>query len=182
VNNPSNVLRILGTAAINLPANYDVMYWGDHVLTGVELTGSGLRDVIVDMSGNLQVTDLGADLTVPAKLHIASGIFNLNDYNLTFSPGSDLEIGAPGSLKSTSASDITINSTAAHTSGLKFFTGGNTVGVLTINTNNNVVLGSNLKVTGMVVLSQGKVEVTSGTLSLITGATISGADAGRYIV
>lgn len=180
MSNTQATLRLMTGAALKLPTNYDVWYKGDNVNTGVELSGAGLRNVSIDMNGNLSKVNLSANLTVNKKLFIKSGVLNLNNHNLTFAANSDFEAGVAGSINSSSASDITINSGIAGK--LVFFTGGNSVKNMVINSGSNIQVGSNLTVTGKLDFQSGKLDIMANKLSLIAGGTVINADNSKYII
>lgn len=185
------VVRMLGgmfnnTGTLTFGNPYDVEYAGaaNTQPTGIELTGSFLRHITVNVANSTDELKLGADLDVKnGSLTLTNGILSLNNHNLRFSGTGDFSGMGGGSIKSASASDIEIAGTNALSGGLRFAAGGNTVNKLIINTAASAPkLGDDLKVTGTVDLQQGKLDVQSHKLSLITGATITGASLDKYII
>lgn len=174
-----------GTGIFTLPSVYDVIYSNSAHLqpTGIEATGTGLRNVTIDLLTDTSELKLGADLGIGSgTLTLTKGILSLNNNNLRFGSNGDLAASGTGKLKSTSASDIEINTTGTLSGQLQFASNGNTVGNLYINSGGVVKLGSHLKVTTKVHFNNGRLDVQSNKLSLITGAAILGANANMYII
>lgn len=171
---------------INFPASYDVTYtFGAYSQpTGKELDAAGLRHVTIDINDTTELK-LGGDMNIDnGNLTLLSGTLSLNNHHLTISNNGDVAATGIGRFKSSSSSNITITNMNGISSELKFRTGGNTIGTLTINAANGatVKLGSEIKVTDKIDFQNGKIDVQGYKLSLITGANITGADAGKYII
>lgn len=174
-----------GTGIFTLPSSYDVIYTGAaHTKpTGIEVTGSGLRHVTINLLSDTSELKLGADLGIGnGTLSLTKGILTLNNNSLMFGANGDLSAAGNGKIKSTSASDVEVNVTNSLSGQLTFAGNGNTVRDLVVNCGGTVKLGSALKVTGKIDFQDGKLDVQSNKLSLITGATVSGADANKYII
>jgi len=174
-----------GTGIFTLPGSYDVIYTGAaHTKpTGMEVSGSGLRHVTVNLLSDTSELKLGADLGIGnGTLSLSKGILTLNNHTLRFGPNGDLAAAGNGKIKSTSASDIEVNVTNSLSGPLTFTGNGNTVRDLVVNCGGTAKLGNALKVTGKVDFQSGKLDVQGYKLSLITGATVSGADANKYII
>ena len=80
---------VIAGGTVNLTNNYDVMYTSQAATAGIELTGSGLKNVTIDVPGTASV-DLSGDLNVKGTLMLKSGTLNLNNNNLTFTSTGDL--------------------------------------------------------------------------------------------
>ncbi len=174
-----------GTGIFTLPNSYDVIYTNSaHVKpTGIEATGTGLRHVTVSLLSDTSELKLGAGLELNnGTLNLVKGILALNNHDLRFGSNGDLSAAGAGKIKTTSASDIEVNVTNSLSGQLTFSANGNTVGDFIVNCGGPVKLGTALKVTGKVDLQNGKLDVQGNKLSLITGATINGADANKYII
>jgi hypothetical protein len=172
-----------GTGIFTLPSVYDVVYTNSaHIQpTGIEITGSGLRHITVDLQSDTSELKLGSGLIVGnGTLHLQKGILALN--NNSISIGNNGDLTGSGKIKSTSSSDVGIYATGGISGQLQFVNTGNTVRDLVINTNSTVILNSALKVTGKVDFQNGKLDVGANKLSLITGATVAGADVNKYII
>lgn len=172
-----------GTGIFTLPSSYDVIYTNSaHVQpTGPEASGSGLRHVTINLLSDTSELKLGSDLGIGnGTLNLQKGILALNNNDLII--GSNGDLTGTGKIKSTSSSDVRVLATAGISGQLQFINTGNTVRDLVINTNSAISLNSTLKVTGKVDFQNGKLDIGANKLSLITGATISGADANKYII
>jgi fibronectin-binding autotransporter adhesin len=84
---------------LSLTASYNVAYTTASATTGIELSGSGLNNVTINVSSGNHVT-LSSALTVAGTLSLTSGTLVLNGNNLTLS-GSIAASGG-GSVTSTS--------------------------------------------------------------------------------
>lgn len=174
-------MTITGGSA-NLSNNYNVMYTTQAATAGVELTGSGLVNITVDVPGNANVA-LSSDLDVSGTLTLTSGTLNLNNNNLTFTSTGDLS--GTGTISSSSNSDITINATAGLTSAIKFSTGGNTVDDFTVNMSTNtssVSVDGDLMISGQLNLQSGRVNIGSNNLDIMTNATVTGGSANSFVI
>ncbi len=174
-----------GTGIFTLPSSYDVIYSGGAYAkpTGPEIDGVGLRHVTIDLLNDTSELKLGSDLGIgKGTLSLAKGILVLNNKHLRFGGTGAIAATGTGKIKSTSASDVEINVTGSLSGQLQFHTNGNTVRNLVVNCGGSAKLGSALKVTGKVDFQSGKLDVQGNKLSLITGATVAGADGNKYIV
>lgn len=172
-------LLVSGTGNYNLTNAYAVDYAGGSVRAGTELSGSGLSAVNVNVgTGNeVQLTD---DLVLNTQtLMLSDGVLNLNNQNLTIGNSNGITVSGTAAIRSTSASDLTIN--ADINSALRFAQG-SALGNLNINVNNAVRLGTDLKVATAVNLNSGKVHIQGYKLSLITGAVVNNAGTNKYII
>ena len=153
-------LNATGSGVLDLANNYTVSYQGTSTSTGIELTGSGLNGISLDLSSG--AVALSSDLILNTTLTMNSGDLVLNGFDLTFGPSSDLVVTGTGSINSDLSSDITINCMNNLTNSLPMHNANNVIHDLTINMNNitgNLSLGSDLIVSGLVTL-------TSGTMNL----------------
>lgn len=171
---------------IVFPATYDVTYTVGAFSqpTGKELDAPGLRHVTLDINDTTELK-LGADVNISnGNLTLLSGTLSLNTHHLIISNNADILPSGVGHIKSTSASNISIINNTGISGELKFRTGGNTVGIFSINPTNGatIKLGSDLKVTNSMDFQNGKIDVQNHDLSLIAGAVITGIDANKYII
>jgi hypothetical protein len=147
-----------------LSSSYSVVYNSGATVTGVELTGSGLTNVTVNVGSGNTLT-LGTDLSVKGLLTLSSGTLSLGISNLTLK--GDLSASGSGNVKSTPASDITISS-GVSMAGTLSFTGASSVKQLTINTGANLEskISGDLTVTGTLDLVAGTLVLNSGTFHI----------------
>lgn len=173
---------VIAGGTVNLTNNYDVMYTSQAATAGIELTGSGLENVTIDVPGTASV-DLSGDLNVKGTLMLKSGTLNLNNNNLTFTSTGDLS--GSGSIASSSNSDITINASAGLTGSLNFTTGGNTVDDFTIDLGTNtasVTVGGDMMISGQLDLKSGRLNIGSNKLDIMTNATVTGGSSNSFVV
>ena len=151
-------IAVGGTGVVGLANNYNVTYLGATVIPGVELSGTGLHNVTVNLISG--AVTLSGSLNVNGLLTLTAGNLVLNGHNLTFGATGDFSPTGLGNISSTLTSNVTINSATSLTGGLRFNAGANTINNLTVNLGaGNVNLGSDLNVNGTMAL-------TTGTLSL----------------
>jgi hypothetical protein len=170
-----------GTGMIHLTSAYNVLYTGASVTTGVELTGSGLGSITVNVPGTVT---LSSNETVNGTLTLSSGALALNNYTLTFGVTGNLSAAGSGTITGTATSNIVVNTTGSLSGALKFSSGGDVLNNLTINTGSGstVNLGSNLTVDGALNLTSGKIKLGSNDLKIAAGGMISGGAAGSYVI
>jgi hypothetical protein len=112
---------------------------------------------------------------------------NGNDFQL-FNGGASFALNGTSSISTTSSTDFNIERTSSGSLGtLRFTSGSNTIGNLTLNhtgtTNKTLTLGSAVNVTGVVTITSGTLN-TGGFLTLISSATADAsiaAGSGTYI-
>jgi len=177
-------LSTSGSGSLGLSNPYDVSYVNGSATTGAELSGSGLRNVTVNVPGSGSV-NLSNDLTENGTLALNSGSLNLNGHNLTFGTSGDLAASGSGTISSTPASNIAVNTGSGLTGNMRFASGANTVNNLTMNTGSasgSASLGSDLNVDGQLGLQSGKIKLGNNNLSVATGGSITGGSANSYVV
>lgn len=161
-------------------ASYDVEYIGDStVSTGVEITGSGLNDVEVNIGqGEVVLED---DATVGGELELTSGVLNLNANNLIVNGTFEQDILSP--ITGNSGSDLQLNITsvlndtiyfASSTPDLEQF-------VVNITGGGDLVLGSTLHIHDELTLTSGSIVLMNDDLIIEENANITGYSDTRYI-
>lgn len=172
-----------GTA--NLTNSYHVMYKGSSVDAGLELTGNGLTDITVDMSGTNEVK-LTNDLTLNGTLTLSNGQLALNSNKLTLGANADIAAAGSGTVKGDGSADLAIMTAASLTGELRFSANGNnTLRNLTINTTDSsamVKLGTELNVSNELALTSGRLHLQGNKLNLSTGATVNGGSKKSFVV
>ena len=109
---------------------------------------------------------LGSEVTVTGMLSISQGTFDLNGNNFILK--GDIDSNGSGTIKSGASSDITVDLSTALNGELSFESSNNEVGNLTIDVFNggNVELGSDVIVTGTLVLDNGKLVLNGNDLTI----------------
>lgn len=175
-------LSTSGSGSIMLNTSYSVWYQGSGANSGSELSGSGLKSVVVDV-GAANSVQLSGDVSVADSLSLVSGTLALNGHHLKIM--GDLSANGSGMISSDNRSDLFIEGSGMLSGTLKFAAAGNTVRNMTVNRSGNdgqIRLGSDLKVSGILNLSGGHVKTGNYVLDITSGGSITGASKDRYIV
>jgi fibronectin-binding autotransporter adhesin len=160
------LLSVGSGGTVGLSGNYNVVYINGSSTAGIELSGSGLKDVTVDVGASGSVT-LTANLSVKGTLSLMSGTLSLSGNNLTLTSTSDVDVSGSGSIYSTVTSDITINSSGG-TMGTLYFESGSKADNVTINvgSGNTANIDGYLTVQGTLQLSSGKLNFSNASLTI----------------
>lgn len=153
------VLAING-GSLGLTNNYNVTYASAASATsGIELTGTGLKNVTLNFTSTNHTLSLSSDLTVNGVLTLTKGTLFLGLSNLVIL--GEVATNGTGTISSTSASDISINSTSGITGSLNFKGTNNAVNNFTV----NVGAANRAQIKGFLAVN-GSLNLTSGTLVL----------------
>lgn len=179
----------LTSGQVNLTNTYHVHYEAgtmSAVNSGIELAGSGLADVMVNVGSGNSVF-LSDDLSLNGTLTLSSGNLTLNNNDLTFNSSADLSASGSGKIVSSSQSSITINTMNGLSGGLKLASSSNTVSDFTINLGNSsamVDLTGGLQVTNSLSLQSGILNAGSNSVILQSGsgAQLMGGSDTSYII
>lgn len=176
--NDATITRSGGTLAVNggalaLTNAYHVRYITSAATTGLELSGAGLTNVIVDVPTGTSIS-LGANITINplGALNLTSGTLRLNGRDLIVNGALTADVGT--SINSTSASSIEINSIAGTAGSLNFNGAGNAVLNFTVGVgaNNSALIAGTLNITGALQLMSGALRFDGANLTL--NGTVSG--------
>jgi hypothetical protein len=161
----------LSGGTLDLTSNYNVEYTSVSATTGLELSGSGLGKVTINVSGGNSVV-LTSNLTTNDSLKFTSGTLILATHNLTVNGKLSGNVNISGDL----ASNITINTAGGVSSAIMFTTGFQNVNNLTINvgSGNSVKISSNLTVNGNLMFS-GNSKLDVGNVMLDLAGDVTGA-------
>jgi hypothetical protein len=162
-------------------ASYDVNFVGGSHTSGVELTGSGLNNVMLGMSSMSDTVMLDDDVTINGNLDMSTGMMSLEGYDLSLEGTFDQNASAV--FIGDSASSMTINVTTANGDTLYF--GGQKYlddFELDIPAAGMLLLASDLTIYGALDLTSGKLEITNSNLHMRSTASVNGYDDTRYIV
>lgn len=178
------MLDVQAGASADLTTNYNVMYINSSSTAGVELSGSGLRQIDINVGNSNDVT-LDADLIVTDNLSLTSGTLVLNNNNLTINSTGSFDATANGMISSSSGSDITILAASSLTGTLMFDGSNNTVDDFTINFGNSsseVMIGSDVMVSGTLDLQSGRINIGANDIQVMSTGSISGGSANSYVI
>lgn len=160
--------------------DYDVMYTGASKNSGVELTGSGLDDVSIDMNDNSATLTLMGDAKVNGKVDLKKGTLVLNDNSLEIAGDYDGDVSTE--IKGSAGSELMISTVTKPTKGLSFTADGQMLNRLTVNVTDgsDVELMSDLTVT-TVTFTNGSLMIKDNTITVDNGGSISGSNTSRYV-
>jgi len=158
---------------LGLTSSYNVVYQNGATNTGLELSGSGLNNVTVDVGGSNTLL-LSGNLTLNGTLTLSSGTLSLSGHNLTVA--GNVSASGTGSIHSTIISNITITS-AINMSGALMFTTTSGVNNLTINTGSGhaAAISGQLTVNGTLTLTSGILKLQSAKLVITGNVAASGS-------
>ncbi len=174
-------LTLASGSSFNGTSSYNVHYVGNNKVGGVELTGSGLNNLDVDLTSYAYDAMITGDLVVNGTLMLNRGSLGLNAHNLEIKGG--LSSQANGHIKGDAASNLTINTTAGLGDTLALFgTSTMTLHNLSINTGDgsNVMWGSDLTAENITFVDGGMTIYNDDIMINSTG-TISGYDMNKYV-
>jgi len=169
--NNSNITLSGGTIALSggtlgLTSNYSVNYTTSSTTAGVELGGTGLGVVTINVPTSDTVT-LSSNVTMADSLKFTRGILKLGGFNLTTSSQLTGNIAIAGSV----LSNFTVNTTLGLTHPLSFVRGFQNLNNLTVNvgSGNSVAISSALTVNGILAISTGSELNISGENLTVVG-------------
>ena len=170
-----------------LTGSYNVYYMTNSAITGLEITGSGLNDVTVNVGSNNNVK-LSSDLDVNGTFYLTSGTLTLNNHNLTLNGYISSSDSLGGNIYATSSSSIYAYAKASTNIGsLKFASNGSTLSKFEINTSNSadlISISTDLMIMDSLVLSNGRIKLTgnNNTLEVASTGKIGGSSSSSYVV
>lgn len=157
-----------------LTTAYNVSYTAaTNTIAGVELSGSGLHDVTVNMASAATMVNLTSDLTVNGTLALTKGILMLGLSDLTIA--GDVATNGNGMIVATAASDIIINSTTGITGSLNFANATVNNFSLNVGAANKAAIKGKIAVNGLMSFSSGMLVLDSAYLKLTGNIASSSA-------
>jgi len=166
INVSGGQLAISG-GTVSLSSVYDVNYITSSATAGMELSGSGLRNVTINVSSVNSVT-LGSSLVVNDSLKMVSGSLVLNGNSLTING----KLSGAGTFTGDASANLVVNTTGGTAVPIHFAAGAQTIDNLTINvgSGNSVTIGSDLTVAGTLTLTGGSNINVSSTQFTLSGS------------
>lgn len=151
---------IQAAGILNLTGSINLVYSGNSIGTGLELTGGAIQNIEINLDNSNAAVSLNNHLIINGTLTLTQGQLELNGNNLTIN--GNIAAGGNGSLSLHADSDIIINSQFAGTL------------VLTENEetcddfvlNGNVTLGATLEISGDLMLQSGDLTLAGFDLTL----------------
>lgn len=173
---------IINTAGtFNGSAAYNVNYMGSSKTSAIELTGSGLNNVMLQLTNATDSVKINAGTTIRGMLNLTKGSLHLNGKTLTLQ--GSFSSSANGWLQANSGSSgLVINTSGNLGDTLMFASNMNRLNSLTINTGNatNAIIGSSLFVE-TILLTNGGITIFNNDLTVNATGSISGASTSKYV-
>ncbi len=146
--------------------DYDVLYVGSSATTGLELSGTGMRNLHINLDDDNQTVALGSDLVVSGDVMQESGSLSMNGFDLTLM--GDYDNSSSTGISGSATSSLMIMSSSSTTSGLMFNSGSEDLDTLMIATSNDsqIDLMSDLNI-------HGGLRLDSSSLNLMNGITLT---------
>jgi hypothetical protein len=161
---------------------YNVTYSGDEpTWSGIELTGSGLNDLTIDMENQSDSVEFMNNITIDGELSLEQGGIAMNGYDMTLE--GSLSTSSMAWLAGDTDSDITFNTSSLNNDTLWFHTGNYEIGDITINAddNSNLAIGNDVMVHN-ITMSSGGIDIWDSKLWVLEDGTITGASEDRYVM
>lgn len=156
------------SGTVNLTGNYNVMYNGGSSTSGLELTGTGLQSVTLNLASNSASVTLSTDVLLNGTLSLQSGMLVLDGNDLVIGANGDIAVGGSGAVVSTSASNISINADGGTAGSLHFTGNTNAVGNLVVNVGagNQTGISGTLYIANNLALATGTLSISNSTVTL----------------
>ena len=162
--------------------SHNVNYEGSSsTSSGLELTGSGLNNVSMNMDNSQDSLQVMNDLNISGSLDMTSGGMSMNGHDLTLN--GDLSTTSDGWFSGNDNSDFTFNTNSLVGDTIWFNQNSYHVGDIVINADDNsdLMIGNDVMVQNMT-MSTGGVHLWDNTLWVASTGTITGASEDRYVM
>lgn len=172
-----------GGGIVDLNSAYSVYYTGSSMSTGLELNGSGLKNIVIDVDTGSGVVSMTKHLTVQHLLKIKSGELALNGFDLTLNITSSFEDSKWGTITSSPFSNIVLQGQSID-SPIYFTDNANIVDSFHVDLNGadiKATLGSDMIVRSHLLLNRGKLHTGDNEVYLIPAAKLTGGSRESYI-
>jgi hypothetical protein len=163
---------VLAGGLLGLTSNYSVNYITASTLAGMELSGTGLGPVTINVPSADSVV-LSADAALTDSLKFVTGMLKLNGFNLITSS----QITGAVAIMGNTLSSVTINTTTGLSNAISFVTGFQELNNLTINvgTGNSVAISSPLTVNGILsIVGTSALNISGAAITVIGNLTGTG--------
>lgn len=162
---------------------YNIRYEGANTGTGIELTGSGLNDVTIDLDSATNVLQISNDLIMNGAFSLQHGRFDMYSNDVTINSGSFEQWQGTGIIGD-STNDMTLHLTGIIADTMYFVPGHQFVRNFTLDagTGTTFALGSWLMIYNTLDLASGRLRLLANDLTIKDGGNITGYDNNDYIV
>lgn len=164
-------------------ASYDVEYTGSvNTTAGMELSGSGLNDVMINFSNSGTSASLNNDVTVNGKLDMMNGSLALNGRNLMLN--GTLSQNSNATFVGDVNSELHLNLTSAANTMLYFSSSNNIVSKLVLNVSGSadVMTGSMISIRNELKFVKGKIVLDNYDMVIMPTGSITGYSDNSYVV
>jgi hypothetical protein len=162
-------------------ASYNVEYMGGGLNSGMELTGSGLSNVTVNLPSAVNAVFITNNVNIAGSLNLIKGKLGLGAYTLTVNGSLQQTSTAP--FIGTPNSILNLDLTATGNDTLYFYSSFTELSKLRINTTGGYfVLGTDLKIYDELDMSNGQLDLDDYTLTIASTGMITNYDDVNYIV
>lgn len=174
-------LSLVGGGTFVGTASYNVEYNGLTRTAGVELSGSGLNNVTIGMSGSAETVILSSNVVINGNLNMSTGKISMYGHDLTLNGSFDQ---APTAyFVGDSTSTMTLNLTSSNDT--IYFASNNARlqdMILSIPATATLTLGTDLTIYSQLNMTSGKIATDDYYLHMRPAASINGYSETKYIV
>jgi hypothetical protein len=162
-------------------SSYNVIYDGGTVATNIELSGSGLSSVTVNLNTGADMVQLSDNTTIGGTFNMQNGMFSLEGSDLTLT--GTLNQNAASRFKGNGSSNLTLALSSSINDTIWFDASGQLLNKLTLNlpAASTITLGSALSIDTELDLTSGKLAITSGDLTLTAAASVTNFNEINYV-
>lgn len=175
-----NGTMIMTNSSFEGSTNYDVTYVGASKNAGLELNGSGLDNLTIDLDNNTATLILKSNAKVNGNLDLKAGILVMNNNDLELA--GDFTRVNDAKIKGSAGSSIMVNAASKFTNKLSFTTDGEMLDGLTVNIGDGTDLEveSDLMVK-TITFTNGSIMLEDNMITIDNGGSVTGANTSRYI-
>jgi hypothetical protein len=163
-------------------ASYSVEYMGGSQMAGLELTGSGLTNLTIDLTSASAIITLNGNTTLSGAMSMTMGELMLSGHMLVLN--GTLSSSAQASFSGDAAAEIDLNLSSSNNDTLWFSATGQSLSKLKLNLGaaGTVTLGTGLSIASELNLANGKLELINNDLAVQSTATITAFSNANYVV
>lgn len=161
---------------------YNVRFNGPTHPTGVELTGSGLNNLTVELATGGQMITLGTDVVVNGNFVFTRGRFDLDVHRIEFAGTFDQASGTEFLGSSSAIMHFHMTTSVADTVWFDPTAPGMSDIIMEIPVTSTLTTGSNITIHGQLSFISGKLDLGTADMKIRPGASITGYDDTKYVI